>query len=118
MDVGGDSGGNRGSPMKIERFEMERYQSTWENTVEFNLADRGGHPITLAALVDHSWIREVLAGEKRGYGKTIARMELGALSAVVYRPVGPWTVRWTPASPGATSCTTWARRDAGGGVLV
>src|SRR5438552_3840211 len=70
MDVGGDSGGNRGSPMKIERFEMERYQSTWENTVEFNLADSGVHPITLAALVDHSWIREVLAREQLGYGHT------------------------------------------------
>src|SRR5436309_3563067 len=89
MDVGGDSGGNRGSPMKIERFEMERYQSTWENTVEFNLADSGVHPITLAALVDHSWIREVLAREQLGYGHTNGSEELRTTIAGLYHAAGP-----------------------------
>src|SRR5205809_6852066 len=89
MDVGGDSSGNRGSPMKIERFEMERYQSTWENTVEFNLADSGVHPITLASLDDHSWIREVLAREQLRYGHTNGSEELRTTIAGLYHAAGP-----------------------------
>ena len=36
--------------MKIRDFEMERWQSTWENTVEYNLTESGVHPITPAEL--------------------------------------------------------------------
>src|SRR3972149_6878048 len=34
-----------GSPVKIEPFEMERMQSTWENVVEINLSESGVEPI-------------------------------------------------------------------------
>src|SRR5207249_11139828 len=89
MDVGGDSGGNRGSPMKIERFELERYQSTWENTVEFNRADSGVRPSTLAALVDHSGIRQVLALEQLGSGHTNGGAELCTTSPGLSNAAGP-----------------------------
>src|SRR5439155_344838 len=111
MDVGGDSGGNRGSPMKIERFEMERYQSTWENTVEFNLADSGVHPITLAALVDHSWIREVLAREQLGYGHTNGSEELRTTIAGLYHAAGPEHVLVTSGTAEANFLITWVVAD-------
>ncbi|NIW35145.1 MAG: aminotransferase class I/II-fold pyridoxal phosphate-dependent enzyme [Gemmatimonadetes bacterium] len=38
--------------MKINYFEMERWQSTWENRVEFNLSESGVHPMTPAELLD------------------------------------------------------------------
>src|SRR5438309_1520873 len=118
MDVGGDSGGNSGSPMKIERFEMERYQSTWENTVEFNLADSGVHPITLAALVDHSWIREVLAREQLGYGHTNGSEELRTTIAGLYHAAGPEHVLVTTGTAEANFLITWALLEPGDHTVV
>jgi aspartate/methionine/tyrosine aminotransferase len=36
--------------MKIETFEMERWQSQWENVVEYNLAESGVDPLTVEEL--------------------------------------------------------------------
>src|SRR2546428_7196363 len=94
--------------MKIERFEMERYQSTWESTVEFNLADSGVHPITLAALVDHSWIRDVLAREQLGHGHTNGSEELRTLIAGLYHAAGPEHVLMTTGAAEATFLSTSA----------
>ena len=41
--------------MKIENFELERFQSLWENAVEYNLSESGGHPLT---------VKEVLGGDE------------------------------------------------------
>ena len=37
--------------MKLEVFEMERFQSIWENRVEHNLSESGVHPMSLGELV-------------------------------------------------------------------
>lgn len=42
--------------MAFEPFAMERWQSTWENRVRFNLSESGVHPLTAAELL-------ALAGE-------------------------------------------------------
>ena len=44
--------------MSFEPFAMERWQSTWENRVRFNLSESGVHPLTVAGLL-------ALAGAKR-----------------------------------------------------
>src|SRR5215475_11157970 len=36
--------------MKIEQFEMERMQSTWENVVEMDLSESGVRPVSLREL--------------------------------------------------------------------
>jgi hypothetical protein len=38
--------------MKLERFEMERMQSTYENLVEFNLSESGVRPLTARELIE------------------------------------------------------------------
>ena len=38
--------------VKIEPFEMERWQSLHENDVELNLSDSGVHPLSLGELVE------------------------------------------------------------------
>ncbi|MGB5551812.1 MAG: aminotransferase class I/II-fold pyridoxal phosphate-dependent enzyme, partial [Thermoanaerobaculia bacterium] len=38
--------------MKIEVFEMERMQSTWENVVEYDLSESGVLPVSLGELVE------------------------------------------------------------------
>jgi aspartate/methionine/tyrosine aminotransferase len=37
--------------MKIENFEMERWQSQWENVVDYNLAESGVDPLTVEELL-------------------------------------------------------------------
>ena len=37
--------------MRIEPFEMERWQSTWEHKVDFNLSESGVHPLTVGELL-------------------------------------------------------------------
>ena len=36
--------------MKIEVFEMERMQSTWENVVEYDLSESGVRPVSMREL--------------------------------------------------------------------
>lgn len=104
--------------MKIERFEMERFQSAWETVVEYNLADSGVHPITLAALVDHSWIREVLAREQIGYGHTNGSPELRTAIAGLYHAAGPEHVLVTTGTAEANFLSTWALLEPGDEAVV
>jgi len=104
--------------MKVERFEMERYQSTWEHVVDVNLADSGVQPITLAALVDHSWIREILAREQIGYGRTNGSEELRAAVAGLYHAAGPEHVLITTGTAEANFLLTWALLEPGDEVVV
>ncbi len=38
--------------MKLENFEMERMQSTYENTVKYNMSESGVHPVTIKDLTE------------------------------------------------------------------
>ena len=38
--------------MKIEEFEMERLQSTWENRVKHNLSENGVHSLLFKELTN------------------------------------------------------------------
>lgn len=104
--------------MKIARFEMERYQSTWENTVQFDLSESGVHPLTLSALVDHTWIEEVLAREPLGYGFTNGSLELRTAIAGLYHAAGPEHVLVTTGTAEANFLVTWALLDRGEDVVV
>ena len=56
--------------MKLEPFEMERLQSTYEHQVEFNLSESGVHPVTLGELVDDGASRAALLAESLRYTQT------------------------------------------------
>lgn len=73
--------------MIFERFELERWQSQWENVVRFNLAESGVHPMGVDELVDQSDRLDQLLNLNLGYSQTngtealraqIARMYAGA----------------------------------------
>ena len=38
--------------LKIDNFEMERMQSTWENLVEMDMSESGVRPVTLRELAN------------------------------------------------------------------
>jgi len=55
--------------MKFPIFELERVQSIYENTVEFNLTESGFHPFTLGELLTAEQLETILS-TVLGYGHT------------------------------------------------
>ena len=43
------------------RFAMERFQSVYENEVDFNLSDSGNHPMSINDLLDKDEIEKFLS---------------------------------------------------------
>lgn len=77
--------------MRIETFEMERFQSIWENRVEHNLSESGVHPMSLEELLPPGE-RDALMRQRLVYvqtngtpalRETIASLYPGATSANV-----------------------------------
>ena len=69
--------------MEIEEFALERIQSLYENTVEFNLSDSGVHPLCLNDLLSDAEMRELQALEL-GYGWTNGAVSLRETIAALY----------------------------------
>jgi len=69
--------------MKIEVFEMERMQSTWENVVEYDLSESGVLPVSLGELVemgfDLDWALETPLTYSQGNGTPELREALANL---------------------------------------
>jgi aspartate/methionine/tyrosine aminotransferase len=64
-------------------FVMERWQSTWENRVDYNLSESGVEPLTLAELLELGDI-EALGSTVLGYGQSNGTDELRARIAALY----------------------------------
>ena len=56
--------------MQIAPFELERWQSVWENRVELNISESGVEPLTVRDLLDDSAATEMLLGLRLGYPQT------------------------------------------------
>jgi hypothetical protein len=69
--------------MKIEVFEMERMQSTWENVVEYDLSESGVLPVSLRELVemgfDLDWALDTPLTYSQGNGTPELREGLAKL---------------------------------------
>ncbi|MGH7340600.1 MAG: aminotransferase class I/II-fold pyridoxal phosphate-dependent enzyme, partial [Candidatus Rokuibacteriota bacterium] len=51
-------------------FELERWQSTWEHRVRFNLSESGVHPFTIRELLSLAGAAaEPLLGVRLGYSQ-------------------------------------------------
>ncbi len=69
--------------MNIKIFELERIQSLFENTVDFNLTESGFHPYTMSELLNPEQI-EQLAGKVIGYGQTNGSVQLRKNISAMY----------------------------------
>lgn len=69
--------------MNIPIFELERVQSLFENTVDFNLTESGFHPYTLNELLEKDQI-ETLTNTVLGYGQTNGSIPLRKRIATMY----------------------------------
>jgi aspartate/methionine/tyrosine aminotransferase len=68
--------------MKLQPFELERWQSTWEHQVEYNLSESGVEPLKLHELLDGD--ASVMLTQSLGYSQTNGTEELRKAIAATY----------------------------------
>jgi aspartate/methionine/tyrosine aminotransferase len=98
--------------MKINYFEMERWQSTWENRVELNLSESGVHPMTPAELLELAGADPQLLLEQRLlYNQSNGTDELRELVASIYPGAKLENVLVSNGGSEANYVTTWKLLD-------
>ena len=75
--------------MKIEKFEMERMQSTWENVVEMDMSESGVRPVSLRELGEMGLDLDELLGMPLGYSQSNGTVPLRESLAAVYPGATP-----------------------------
>ncbi|HEX3745976.1 MAG TPA: aminotransferase class I/II-fold pyridoxal phosphate-dependent enzyme [Bryobacteraceae bacterium] len=70
--------------MKIEPFEMERMQSTWENLVEMDMSESGVRPVSLRELADMGLDIESVLSMPLGYSQSNGTVALRENLAALY----------------------------------
>ena len=68
----------------IERFEMERMQSTWENLVDYDMSESGVRPLTLRELVDMGFDLDAFLDQPLGYSQSNGTIELRERLRAIY----------------------------------
>jgi len=103
--------------MKFSIFELERVQSLYENTVEYNLTESGFHPYTLEELLDSEQLRD-LQQTVLGYGQTNGSIEVRQRIAALYQGQGPDNVLVTNGSSEANYVACHTLLEPGDEVVV
>ncbi len=103
--------------MKLNIFELERTQSLWENTVEYNLTETGLHPFTLEELLDYKEI-EKLHSLRLGYGQTNGSLELREAISSLYSNASPDNILVTNGSIEANFVAIWSLMSAGDELVL
>jgi aspartate/methionine/tyrosine aminotransferase len=70
--------------MRIETFEMERMQSTWENLVDYDMSESGVRPLTLRELTEMGFDLEAFLDEPLGYSQSNGTLELRERIAAIH----------------------------------
>mgnify|MGYP002261755549 CR=1 FL=1 len=70
--------------MRLDLFEMERLQSTWENRVKFNLSESSVHPMSVRELIPDAGFHEQLLGTPLVYNQSNGTDELREAIAALY----------------------------------
>jgi len=104
--------------MKLERFEMERMQSTYENLVEFNLSESGVRPLTPRELVEDSEGLEGLLDQPLAYTQSNGTIELRRAIATMYPGAGLDHIEVTNGGSEANFITTFNLIEQGDEVVM
>jgi aspartate/methionine/tyrosine aminotransferase len=81
--------------MKIETFEMERMQSTWENVVDYDLSESGVFPVTLRELVEMGFDLDWALDTPLSYSQSNGTPELKEAIARMYPGATPENIEVT-----------------------
>jgi len=105
--------------MSFEPFAMERWQSTWENRVRYNISESGVHPLSVAELLALSGgSLEEIGAARLGYPQSNGTEPLRSTIAALYRGATPEHVLVTNGSAEANFCVCWRFLDPGNRVAI
>lgn len=93
--------------MRYAPFRMERWQSTYEHRVRYNLSESGVHPLTVRELLDLAGLEGSLDEVLLGYGQSNGSDELRALVAAQYRGASDASVLITVGGAEANFTCFW-----------
>src|SRR3989304_896296 len=102
--------------MRLQIFEMERWQSIWENKVEYNLSESGVDPLRLSELLDGD--DEELRNQSLGYVQTNGTIELRKSISRLYADARPEDVLVTNGSSEANFASLWFFLERGTEVAI
>ena len=103
--------------MNFETFELERIQSLYENTVQYNLTESGIHPYTPKELLSEAEI-ETMLNLRLGYGQTNGAIELRKAISQHYRGADIDNVLVTNGSAESNFTFAWSNIQANDEVVV
>ena len=104
-------------PMNFETFELERIQSLYENTVQYNLTESGIHPYTPKELLSEAEI-DTMLNLRLGYGQTNGSIELRNAISRHYQGADMDNVLVTNGSAESNFTFAWSNIQAGDEVVV
>jgi aspartate/methionine/tyrosine aminotransferase len=104
--------------MKLETFQMERMQSTWENLVRYNLSESGVHPLALQELLTEQADREAFLRTELGYGQSNGTPELRQSIAAMYPGATEANVLATTGTAEANFLSSWVLTEPGDEVVM
>jgi len=104
---------------KFVPFELERWQSTWENRVRFNLSESGVHPLSIQELLGLAGASAVpLLDVRLGYAQSNGTDLLRERIAALYPGASPDQILVTTGSSEANFVTCWRLLEPGDKVAV
>lgn len=103
--------------MQIEPFELERWQSVWENRVELNISESGVHPLTTSELVPDPAVLRKILDVPQYYPQTNGSEELRSLIAALYPGAKAENVLVTCGGSEANFISTWALLEPGDEIV-
>jgi len=103
--------------MKIEAFELERWQSVWENCVELNIAESGVEPLSVRELVGDGADLDRVLDTRLGYPQTNGSEELRGRIAALYPGARAENVLLTCGGAEANYLVTWGLIERGDEVI-
>jgi hypothetical protein len=94
---------------------MERWQSIWENQVEYNLSESGVHPLKLSEILPDP---TVLSDQQLGYTQTNGTQELRKTIAALYATANQDNILVTNGSAEANFAVMWSFLGRGTEIAV
>src|SRR5207245_10869681 len=104
--------------MKLVPYQMERWQSTWEHRVEFNLSESGVEPLPLRELLRDEAAIDRFLNHPLAYSQGNGTPELRSSIASLYPGTTPDHVLVTDGSSEACLLALWHLVEAGDEVVL
>ncbi|MEP7199641.1 MAG: aminotransferase class I/II-fold pyridoxal phosphate-dependent enzyme, partial [Chloroflexota bacterium] len=104
--------------MHLEPFQMERWQSTYENLVAYNLSESGVHPLAVHELVGDGELADRLLATQLGYSQSNGTSELRRAIARLYPGADEDNVLVTNGSSESNFIAAWSLVAPGDEVVM